>query len=395
MPPRNVNTPVFASYFLLFASWAVLSPYLQLYLKARGLSASHIGLLLGTLDLAGIAGPLVLGRLADKTHAYRGLLAACFVIASAVFVPMEFTRSFPVYVACMLFMGLSYRAVIPLLDSLVSRILPDPARQYGRLRVAGSLGFVAISLLLQLSGWVSGESSRAILLAFVIAALCASAAVLFLPPAPPAPPVRAGHAHALGGKGFDLAFWAVIGIVFLGRFGIGAYYSFFSLYLKETFPTCGVSLLWAIGPLAEIATIWFSGPLIRRWGLRAMFIASLAAVSIRLLLFVFAPNLAIVALAQLLHAFTFGTLHTTAVAYVNAKIGPARRGMGMAVYNAVGIGLPTFLASVIGGFVIEAHGFVTLFASYAAVPVVGIVALLFMGSAFTFRDGQDKSETTK
>jgi hypothetical protein len=45
----------------------------------------------------------------------------------------------------------------------------------------------------------------------------------------------------------------------------------------------------------------------------------------------------------------------------------------------VGTGLPTFLASVAGGFILEAHGFTALFLSYAVVPVVGILVLLIRG----------------
>lgn len=383
MSSRRISASVFTNYFLLFASWAVLSPYLQLYLKARGLAESRIGLLLGLMEIAGVAGPLVIGRLADRRGAYRALLAAGFLIPVAVLGTMETTRFFPAYVAGMLVVGFTYRAVIPLLDSLVSRLLQDPDRQYGRLRVAGSFGFIAISVVLQASGWVTGETSRPILIAFAATAACAAAAVALMPPAAQSrQDQRRKCTSAELGGGFDAAFWVVIGIIFLGRFGIGAYYAFFSLYLKHTFPGSGVSLLWAIGPLAEIATIWFSGALIRRWGLRTMFIVSLGAVTLRLLLFVAAPNLAVVALAQLLHAFTFGTFHTTAVSFVNAKIEPSRRGMGMAIYNAVGIGLATFMASALGGYVIEAHGFVALFVGYAAVPVVGIVALLFLRRAF-------------
>ncbi len=382
MSSRRISASVFTNYFLLFASWAVLSPYLQLYLKARGLAESRIGLLLGLMEIAGVAGPLVIGRLADRRCAYRALLAAGFLIPVAVLGAMETTRFFPAYVAGMLVVGFTYRAVIPLLDSLVSRLLPYPDRQYGRLRVAGSFGFIAISVVLQATGWVTGETSRPILIAFGATAACAAAAVALIPPAAQSRQERRNGTRAELGGGFDAAFWAIIGIIFLGRFGIGAYYAFFSLYLKQAFPGSGVSLLWAIGPLAEIATIWYSGALIRRWGLRAMFIVSLGAVTLRLLLFVAAPNLAVVALAQILHAFTFGTFHTTAVSFVNAKIEPSRRGTGMAIYNAVGIGLATFLASALGGYVIEAHGFVALFMGYAGVPVVGIVALLFLRRAF-------------
>ena len=337
-------------------------------------------------------GPLLLGRLADRLTAYRALLAACFVVPIAVFIPMEVTRLFPVYLACVISMGFTYRATVPLLDSLMSRVLPDPARQYGRLRVAGSVGFIAISLLLYFTGWVSGGSSLAILVAFASTTACAALVVGFLPSAPKNPlsgeggnsgntarAVTTRAAAARPFEGFDLKFWAVIGVVFLGRFGMGAYYSFFSLYLKQMFPAASVSLLWAIGPLAEAVTIWFSGPLIRRWGIRTLLIVSLAAISVRLGLFIVAPSIAVVALAQLLHALTFGTFHTAAIAYVNGKVAHERRGMGMAIYSAMGNGLPSFLASVAGGYLLQCRGFVTLFLTYAVVPLLGIVVLTAFG----------------
>jgi PPP family 3-phenylpropionic acid transporter len=202
--------------------------------------------------------------------------------------------------------------------------------------------------------------------------------------ATPAPRAAAG--------GFDRKFWAVIGIVFLGRFGIGAYYSFFSLYLKHAFPGSGVSLFWAIGAVAEIATMAFSGRLMARWGIRAMLTVSLAAISVRLCLFVVAPSLAVLAAAQLLHAFTFGTFHTAAMAYVSGATGQERRGAGTAVYNSLGIGLPSFLASVIGGSLIEAHGFTALFLSYAAVPLLGVLALAVFGRALLPRAAPAKAE---
>lgn len=382
MPSRRINASAWANYFFLFITYAILSPYLQLYLKDRGLSASRIGLLLGCLELAGIAGPMLLCRLADIRTAYRGLLAACLLVPIAVFIPLELTTLFPVYLACIVVMGFTYRASVPLLDSLVSRLLPDPARQYGPLRVAGSVGFILVSLFLQLTGIVSGDSSLAILLAFVVTAAGAALAVAALPQVPRTPAhgvPRAEHRGAAAADGFDLKFWAIMTVVFLGRFGIAAYYSFFSLFLKQSFPWPGVSLMWAIGSTAEIATMWFSGPLMARWGIRAMLIVSLAAISVRLCLFVVAPSLLVVGIVQLLHAFTFGTFHTTTMAYVNAKIAPARRGTGMAIYNAVGIGLPTFLASIIGGYLLEARGFGTLFLSYATVPLLGILVLALFG----------------
>jgi PPP family 3-phenylpropionic acid transporter len=122
--------------------------------------------------------------------------------------------------------------------------------------------------------------------------------------------------------------------------------------------------------------MWLSGRLIARWGLRLVLLVSLAAISLRLSLFVLAPALGLIALAQLLHAFTFGTFHPAAVAYVNTKIPAEHRGLGMAIYTAVGIGLASFSASVAGGYVVEAFGYRTLFISYALIPLAAI-AILF------------------
>jgi len=385
MPSRRAGASFFANYFLLYVSFGILVPYLQLYLKARGYTPSRIGVLLGIYALAGIAGPLFVSRLADSRTAYRALLFGSLAASAIAFVPLQLTTRFLVAAVLLALIGASYLSSAPLLDSAVSRILPDPARQYGRFRVAGSIGFIVISLVLQFGaprffGAGSGDAGRdpslPILVAFCCAALCAAGAAVFLPRVPRSRPRPHAAESLRRANAFDMRFWAVIAVVFLGRFGMGAYYSFFSLYLKATFGgAAGVSLLWAIGSVAEIPPMWFSGRLIARWGLRAVLAVSLAAIMLRLGLFVVAPSLPVIALAQLLHAFTFGTFHTAAVSYVNAAIPAERRGLGMAIYNAVGIGCASFLASVAGGYIIEAHGYVALYLLYAAVPLAGIVLL--------------------
>jgi PPP family 3-phenylpropionic acid transporter len=125
-----------------------------------------------------------------------------------------------------------------------------------------------------------------------------------------------------------------------------------------------------------------------------MLIVSLAAITVRLCLFVVAPSIVFVAAAQLLHAFTFGTFHTAAIAYVNSVIPPAKRGMGMAAYNAIGIGLPTFLASVAGGYIVEAHGFAALFTAYATVPLLGVAVLALFGGLLLPRRSLARSAGT-
>ena len=66
MSGRRILAAGWVGYTLLFATVAVLTPYLPLYLGARGFSPSQIGLLLGSCELAGIAGPILVTFLADR-----------------------------------------------------------------------------------------------------------------------------------------------------------------------------------------------------------------------------------------------------------------------------------------------------------------------------------------
>jgi MFS family permease len=170
MRTNEVRGAAWTNYVLLFASYVILTLYLQLFLKARGLPLSRIGLVLGILALAGIGGPIILGHLADRLSAYRFFLFAGLLVSIIAFMPLQLTTALPVFVVCIAIMGFSYRAAIPLLDSLLGRIFPDPARQCGGLRVAGSVSFTVVSLGLPLCGAISGDFSVSMLAAFGAAA---------------------------------------------------------------------------------------------------------------------------------------------------------------------------------------------------------------------------------
>lgn len=381
MPDAKTRLSTRTAYFFLFSTYAIISPYLPLYLKGRGFSPSRIGVLLGCLELAGIAGPIFVASVADRRTAYRAFLAGALLLTSLLFIPLQLSTTFAVALVCMAGIGFAYRSTIPLLDTLTGRVLPDPSGQYGRIRVAGSIGFIVTSLFLQFSGLVSGDSPLSILVSAAATIALAAAATVFLPSVRRTQAAGAPRAEAPGGgnSGFDASFWAVIGIFFLARFGISAHYSFFSLFLRERFGIANVSLVWAIGSAAEIATIIFSGRLIARFGIRRLLLVSVAAISVRLAIYGLSSSLVVVCAVQLLHALTFGILHTASIAYINGKIHGPRRGLGMAVYTAIGVGIPGFMASSLGGYLLEARGFTVLFFAYAAVPVLGIVALLAFG----------------
>jgi PPP family 3-phenylpropionic acid transporter len=368
------------NYFFLFVTSAVYFPYLQLFLKARGFSASQVGVLLACSQIAGILGPLLIARLADKTGRFRLITLFSLAASVATWALLEFVAPSRLwgFAPFMLLLGIGLNSLIPLLDGLASKQLSDPARQYGRLRVIGSIGFIVSSFVLEFSGLIDGRSSLSIFRCFAGAGVIYAVTVAFLPRAAAHP---VGRERADGQK-LNGSFWIGIGVIFLAWLSLVSYQSFFSLFAQAELGVASVSWLFAIAGLSEIPWIFFSGPLVRRFGLWSIFLFCLAVTVGRLVMYSLVHGVAAIVVAQLLHGISFGLLHAGAIQFVNRKVPHARLGLGIALYLSLGVGLANFTGSLIGGFVIEWLGFRSMYLIYTVPAVVGIVILFVARGSF-------------
>lgn len=370
------------NYFFLFASTAVFYPYFPLFIRARGFSHSQLGLLLSLFQVAGIVGPLVVGRLADRLCRYRLLLLLCVCASILCLVPMNFLSGLPAFLPFLLLIGMGFNSLIPLSDALAARELPDATHRYGQVRIAGSAGFIVASVVLQAARLIDGASSTSILVNFIVLSVLYAGAALFLPRCGAAPSesdraLEAGRS----GRGFGRAFWFGLSVIFLGALSMTAVNSFLSVFIREGLGWRNVSALWAIAAVAEMPLFFFSGRLIERWGLRGTLLASLAAMIVRLLIYALAPVVWAVVAAQLLHSLSFGLFQATMVQFVARTVGRERIGQGMTIAATGGWGLASFVGSLAGGYVIEKLGFSALHLIYALPAGLGLTLLLTLGRA--------------
>ncbi len=368
-------------YFLLFANFAVISPYLQVFLQLQNFSKERIGLLLGIFELAGVAGPLVLGHIADRRNWYRPLLAASVLFSLLLFVLLRLTIQPVAVIILMSLFGALYKPIVPLADTITTRSLADPAVDYGRTRVFGSAGFVVASILIQVTGILTDPTATMIMVAHLVTGAAYLCSLILLPGRreeferrPKDHSLRPEPVAPAEGS-IDPLFWVGILVIFMGRFAITAHYSFFSLFLRDQMGLTAISGIWAIGPLAEVPVILFGGFIIRKVGMEGLFAMSLLAISVRLFCYSLSPPLSVLIVVQLLHALTFGGFHMASVSLVNRFTTPSRRALGMALYVSVGVGASAFLASALGGIILARTGFAALFRIYAAIPVAGLLLL--------------------
>src|ERR1700704_1746858 len=131
-------------YFCYFAFIGAFAPYFALYLRSLGYSAPEIGLLLAVNPVARIFGPNIWGWLSDHYGA-RGLLIRLTAVATAVvFTAVFFNRGFGWMFTTLLLLNVFWCGILPLAESATLSLVGSRVGAYGRVRVWGSVGFVAV-----------------------------------------------------------------------------------------------------------------------------------------------------------------------------------------------------------------------------------------------------------
>ena len=360
-------------YFVLYAVVATVWPYMPAFLRARGFSQAEIGFLQGCRQLAEAAGPLLVAFLSERLGRRRVLISACLLAFAVVATFLSTAGTFLPAALLVAALGLSLRTTIPLSDALAATELPDPAHNYGRVRIGGSLGFVTTLVLARVLGLVDQQSSWSMTRAMLVVAAGCLVTTRLLPEHRP----LEHHERAAEGdeRRFDAFFWAFMIAAALQQLGMSAYYAFFTLYVQDVLHMPQGAWVWAIAPVAEMPFLFFAGRITRRFRLSTLLIVSAVGVTVRLGIYALVPVLAVVLAAQLLHSLTFGLFHATCIEFIRRRVPEARRVVGMGIYMSVATALPLFIGSSVGGIFSQRFGYGPFYGTYALLPLLGIVVI--------------------
>lgn len=372
--PNQIMTRFGLHYFFLFGVTATFTPYLPLFLKARGFQDSQVGLLLGFFEAAGVCGPLLLGSLADRLGRRRVFLMGAVIGFALMLIPLNAISYFWLALPFVMLAGFIQKIAIPMADALSCSELPDASRQYGWIRAIGSLGWVVTLIVIWRWRLVDESSSAAMMFCTLVMAGVGLLTAIPLPDHHRA--ISRSQPRASAGDSFDRIFWLWMAVLFMGRLGLAAHYTFFTLYLKDVFHVQNAAWYNAIGSAAEIPVIFFAGWIVRRFSLTTMMIAAMLAISVRLLVYAAADSVLQLALIQVLHALAFGLFHVASIEFIRRKVDKSLGGTAMAIYVSLGYGLPALVGSAAGGYIVECYGYHSMFLLYSLAPVLSILCLI-------------------
>ena len=340
-----------ALYFSYFAFVGIFSPFLSLWFDARGLSIGEIAVLMALPQVLRIVAPPFWGWMADR-HAHRvRLLRGSAAASLGVLLLLPFVEGFGAYAALMLALFFLTAAHMPVGEAIALDLSRGDAGRYGRMRVWGSIGFIVTVLgggpLLD----AFGLDALPWLMAAAMALLVAVTVGLREPAAVPAS--RGGA--SLGERLREPAVALFLVSAFMMVFAHAALYTFYSLFLeRQGWSKSGIGAMWALGVLAEIVLFSAQRRLFDRVSPMRLLAASFLVCALRFAIIGAAGgSVALLVLAQLMHAITFGLHHSASMAVLHRWFEPAQQARAQAAFIVVAYGLGGTVGGLAAGVLWE------------------------------------------
>lgn len=368
-------------YFCYFAVVGSISPYWGLYLQSLGFGIKDIGFIVSIPLFTKLISPNVWGWLADKTQKPIQVMLVGSVGTCLFFLVLIVRIDYWSLVAFVTLYSFFWNAILPQFEVVTLRYLSSNPHVYSRIRVWGSLGFIALVLLLGVAfEYLSLNVLPNIVLFFMISILFLIVSLPLLPEQSRL--IKPQKFIEILTQPLVLMFFFVL---FLLQFSHGVYYAFFSIYLDQLeYSTTAIATFWTLGVLAEIVFFLKVPLLLRRYDLYTLLLVTLLLTSLRwFLLAFFADNVLILAGSQLLHAFSFGAAHTVAIEFVRNTFGRDNQSQGQAFYSAASFGGGTALGIFVSSQVWESSEVFAFAISVVAAFLAAILCFLFLKPILT------------
>jgi PPP family 3-phenylpropionic acid transporter len=341
-------------FFLYFAYVGLVSPYASLFFLERGFSVIEIAVLMSMLQITRIVGPFSWGWLSDYLSDRIGIIRFCACLAAVTFLFIFFLHSYIAFFIWMFVLHTILSSLMPLGESAtVHALFKDNSfdKRYGRLRLWGSIGFIAMVLfageLFQREGIELYPIVGAVVLIFL-------ALVTFRLHEP-----KMERRKMVKGELLIVLFnpdvrWFLLSGFFM-IFAHAALYVFYSLYLANLgYDKFQIGLFWALGVAAEVIFFYFQSKVLSRLDAEVVLQIAFGIGVFRFILIAFFPVTWVLILAQLMHAATFGAHHSAATKLLQRWFTGPLQARGQALMATVSYGLGGTLGGLVAGWLWDA-----------------------------------------
>jgi nucleoside transporter len=406
-----------AMMFLEFFIWGAWLPLIFGYLPSLGFDESQQSWILNAFALASLAAMFFSTQFADRKFAAEKFVAFSHLIGGVAILALAWTHDFWPFFLLMLVHSLFYVPTISITNSIAFTSLKDAQKQFGRVRLWGTIGWIAASwpfvfILVDwakvpafgstgfvewigavlsstnaLTGAALQDATRYTFVAAGVASLLLAMLSLALPHTPPKLAAKGGE-HFAWLEAMKLLRVPYVLVLFIVTFFDANVHQCYFIWTGRFLQSSGVGIpgnwvmpVMSIGQIAEIGTMAFLGVVLKKLGWRTTMTLGVLGHALRFAVFAFAPSPALVIAINVLHGVCYAFFFATVYIFVDEFFPKDARSSAQGMFNFLILGLGPFVANLVWpwvGKLVTSDGIVDFHRLFMVPSGVAFAAALFL-----------------
>ena len=379
--------------FFIWGSWFVtLGTFLHANLQASGSASASV---FGTQSWGAIIAPFIVGLIADKYFNAEKILAVLHLLGAALMYMMYSTQHISQFYPYVLAYMILFMPTLSLVNSIAFNQMDNPEREFAKIRVWGTIGWIAAGLLISfVFKWDSTEGISQGFLKFTflmasIGSFLLAVFSLFLPETPPkmSSGAKVNLAELLGIDAFKMLKDKNFLVFFLSAILIciplAFYYQNAGLFLSSvglSNPTGKMAIGQASEALFLLAIPYFFS----RFGFKKTIMFGMLAWVLRYVLFAFGngDTLSFMLIGGIaLHGICYDFFFVSGQIYTNSKAGEKFKSSAQGLITLATYGVGMLIGFEVAGFVTDHYqlGAGVVWKAVWLIPsvIAGIVLIIF------------------
>jgi nucleoside transporter len=346
------RTKLSVMFFLEFVIWGAWLPLLNNYLgDYLHFSNNQMAWVQNAFAIASLTGMFFGGQLADRYFSQEKFLAVSHFVGGLAMFGLLAVKDFVPFFALMLVHCFFYVPTISVANALAFANLKDPQNEFGRVRLWGTIGWIAASwpLLFMPKG--------ALAMIFVISGVASIALAGFCLTLPHTPPAKGEGSSFAPLEAIRLLAIPSILVLFVVTFFDSLVHYCYFFWTGRFLSALGLPENWiaaamSIGQVMEIAAMAVLGWFLKSLGWRTTMIIGILGQAVRFGVYSFGnPQLLWLVIAvNVVHGFAYACFFATVYIFVDENFPKDVRTSAQSLFNLLILGLGPFLGNFLWGW---------------------------------------------
>lgn len=402
----RLSTMMFLQFFIWGGWFVTLGTFLSQNLGADG---PQTGMAFSTQSWGAIIAPFFIGLIADRFFNAERILAVLHLIGAVLMYLMAQATDFAAFYPLVLGYMLAYMPTLALVNSVSFGQMQQPEREFGQIRVWGTIGWIAAGLVISyLFGWDAADAIAAGALqnTFLMCAVASLVLGLYSFTLPATPPAARGSqvkiGELLGLDALKLLKDRNFALFFVSSILICIPLAFYYQNANPFLTAVGVENAtgkMTLGQVSEVAFMLALPLFLNRFGIRWTLILGMAAWVLRYVLFAYGDagsGVALLLVGIALHGICYDFFFVSGQIYTNSKAGAAYKSAAQGLITLATYGVGMLIGFSVAGQVTQAYTTaagadwtqIWLFPAGFAAVVLVLFALIFKNETLAAQDGR-------